>query len=87
MPFDESFLKRPVIIEDNVWIGMNVTISPGTKIGEGAIIGLGSSVFGTVPKLAIIGQNKPLIIKYRDEKHYNFLVNNNSFCKEDGKKY
>ena len=33
---------KPVKIYDNVWIGGNVTILPGVKINQGAIIGAGS---------------------------------------------
>ena len=63
---------------------MNVTISPGTYIGEGSIIGLGSSVFGEIPKLAIIGSGSPKIIKYRDKNHYYNLEKNKKYSKEDG---
>jgi len=41
LPYDSTTRKKPVIIERNVWIGMNVKIRPGITIGEGAIIGLG----------------------------------------------
>jgi acetyltransferase-like isoleucine patch superfamily enzyme len=34
----------PIIIEDDVWIGANVTILPGVKIGKGAVIGANSVV-------------------------------------------
>lgn len=38
-----------VIIGDNVWIGANVTILRGTKVGNNCIIGAGSVVKGTIP--------------------------------------
>lgn len=84
LPFDDEFIKSPVIIKKNVWIGMNVTISPGTTIGEGAIIGLGSRIYGDVPDLAIVGSQKPKIIKFRNSEHYHKLKENRLFCKEDG---
>ncbi len=34
----------PIIIEDDVWIGANVTILPGVTIKKGSIIGAGSLV-------------------------------------------
>jgi maltose O-acetyltransferase len=73
-----------VVIKKNVWIGMNVTVSPSSFIGEGAIIGLGTRVYGNIPKLAIIGSDKTKIIKYRDESHYNKLENNQLYAKEEG---
>lgn len=36
--------SAPVIIEDDVWIGLNCTIMKGVTIGRGAIIGSGSMV-------------------------------------------
>jgi acetyltransferase-like isoleucine patch superfamily enzyme len=42
-------LKRPVIIEDDVWIGPNVTILKGVRIGAGAWIEAGSLVTRDVP--------------------------------------
>lgn len=59
----ESFSKGPIIIDDDAWIGYNVTILSGTHIGQGAIIGAGTTVSGDVPPYAIY-TNKG-IIKYR----------------------
>ncbi len=36
--------KRPIIIEDDVWVGPNVTILKGVRIGAGAFIEAGSLV-------------------------------------------
>ena len=38
-----------VIIEDNVWIGGNVSICPGVRIGANSVIGAGSVVIKDVP--------------------------------------
>lgn len=40
---------RPVVIEDEVWIGWNATILKGVRIGAGAIIAPGSVVLRDVP--------------------------------------
>lgn len=40
--------KSPVIIEDDVWIGMNSTILKGVTIGKGAVIEPGSVVLKNV---------------------------------------
>jgi acetyltransferase-like isoleucine patch superfamily enzyme len=39
----------PVIIENNVWIGMNSTVLKGVTIGEGAVIAAGSLVTKNIP--------------------------------------
>ena len=70
LPFDTTYINSPVAIGDNVWIGMNVTISPGSNIGEGVIIALGSRVWGEIEPLCIVGSPKPNVLKKRDEKHY-----------------
>ena len=44
---------RPVIIEDNVMINMNVTIMPGVRIGHHAIIGANAVVVKDVPPYAV----------------------------------
>jgi len=41
--------SKPVLIGDNVWIGMNACILPGVEIGDNAIIGSGSVVTKKVP--------------------------------------
>lgn len=87
LPFDHNNINKPVIIEDNVWIGMNVTIAPGTIIREGSIIGLGSRIYGEIPARTIIGSEKTSVIGYRDEEHYNDLKKKKKFCKENGTEY
>lgn len=54
---------RPIVIEDKVWIGINVTILPGVKIGYGAIIGAGSVVTKDVPAMTVVAGNPARIIK------------------------
>ena len=40
----------PIHIEDNVWLGMNVTILKGVKIGKNSIVGAGSIVTKNIPE-------------------------------------
>lgn len=44
---------KPVVIENDVWIGGNVTILPGVTIGHGAVIGAGSVVTSSIPPLHV----------------------------------
>ena len=55
--------KGPVIIEDNVWIGMKSSIMPGVRIGKGAIIGAGSVVTKDIPPFAIAAGVPARVIK------------------------
>jgi len=48
--------KRPVIIEDDVWIGPNATILKGVRIGSGSFIEAGSLVTRDVaPRSRVLG--------------------------------
>lgn len=55
----------PVVIESDVWVGTNVTILNGVKIGRGAIIAAGTVVTRDVPPYAIVGGVPAKVIKFR----------------------
>lgn len=59
---DRKFSK-PVIIGDNVWVGMNACILPGVTIGNNAIIGSGSVVTKDVPANEIWAGNPARCLK------------------------
>lgn len=44
-----------VIIEDDVWVGCNVTILKGVTIGRGGIVAAGAVVTKSVPPYTIVG--------------------------------
>lgn len=54
-----------VYIEEDVWIGANVTILKGVRIGRGAIIGACSVVTKSIPRYAVAVGNPASVIKYR----------------------
>ena len=53
-----AYKTAPVIIGDRVWIGANCIILKGSKIGDGAVIGAGSVVKGTVGANAVFVQKR-----------------------------
>lgn len=59
---------RPIIIEDDVWIGSNVIILPGVHVGTGAVIGAGAVVTKNVPDYAVVVGNPAKIVKYRGNR-------------------
>ena len=85
IPYDEVLEKKPVVIGNNVWIGMNVCIAPGTNIGDGAIIALGSVVSGTIQPGEIVGQPRFRVLKNRDPDRYHRLVEDNAISDPWGK--
>lgn len=74
LPYNHEKILKPVKIGSNVWIGMNVAIVPGVTIGDGAIIGLGAVVSQDVPPMAVVGSPPIRILKERNKKHYDSLV-------------
>jgi acetyltransferase-like isoleucine patch superfamily enzyme len=55
-------VSRPVIIEDNVWIGCRAVILKGVRIGRGAVVGAGAIVTSDVPPLAVVGSPRAQIL-------------------------
>ena len=70
LPYDELRLVKPVYLEDYVWVGIGVSIAGGVRIGEGAIIGMGSVVFQDVPPLAIVAGNPAKVIFSRSAENF-----------------
>ena len=44
----------PIVIEDDVWIGADVTITPGVRIGHGSVVGAGAVVAKDVPSMSVV---------------------------------
>ena len=57
------YSKGPVVIDDNVWIGQNVSVMPNVVIGEGCIIGANSVVTHDIPAFSIAAGCPAKIIK------------------------
>lgn len=62
----QGFSKpKPVVIEDDVWIGGRVTILPGVRVKKGSIIGAGAVVTKDVEAYTIVGGNPAHFLKKR----------------------
>lgn len=49
--------QKPVVIEDNVFVGARAIILKGTTIGAGSVIGAGAVVSGAFPPRSLIAGN------------------------------
>ena len=55
MMFGGILTKGPIYIENDVWIGANVTVTDGVRIGKGAVIAANSCVVTNVEPYSIYG--------------------------------
>jgi virginiamycin A acetyltransferase len=64
-PSDELESKGDTEIGNDVWIGYDVTIMPGVRVGDGAIIAAKSVVTKPVLPYTIVGGNPAQLIRQR----------------------
>jgi virginiamycin A acetyltransferase len=65
-PQPEDFpYKGDTVIGNDVWLGYDVLVMPGVKIGDGAIIAARSVVVSDVPAYSVVGGNPAKVIKQR----------------------
>lgn len=57
---------RPVVLEDNVWVGFDAVILPGVTLGRGAIVGCKTIISEDVPPYAIMVGNPARLIRFLD---------------------
>ncbi|HWP46814.1 MAG TPA: acyltransferase [Candidatus Limnocylindrales bacterium] len=55
-------LTKPIEIGNDVWIGMRSLILKGAKIGDRVIVGMGTTVTGSVPEDSLVVSEYPRII-------------------------
>jgi len=69
---------KPIIIEDEVWIGANAVVTAGVTIGKHSIVAAGCVVVKDVPPYSIVGGNPGKILKqYNQETRKWERVKNN----------
>lgn len=56
-------VAKPVVIEDNVWIGGGAILLPGVTIGRNAVVGAGAVVSRSVPANTVVVGNPARVIR------------------------
>lgn len=59
-----SLDSQPVLIEDDVFVGMNCLVLKGVSVGKGSVIGAGSVVAGDVPSGVVAAGNPARVLRY-----------------------
>lgn len=57
--------EKDVVVEEDVWIGTNVTLLAGTHLGRGCVVGGGAVVRGKVPPYAVVIGNPAKIVGFK----------------------
>lgn len=65
MVFQGYTEKKVTYIDDDVWIGVNVTMTPGRHLSHGTIVGAGSIVTKDYPAYSVIAGNPAKLIRTR----------------------
>ena len=63
---EQGVSTSSIEIEDESWIGANVVIVPGVKIGKHSIVAAGSVVTKNVPSYSVVAGNPARILKQYD---------------------
>lgn len=61
-----GYTSLPIVIEDNVWLGSNVIVLKGVRIGEGSVVASGSLVTKDIPAKSIVYNKRNVEIKDLD---------------------
>jgi maltose O-acetyltransferase len=59
---------KPVIIEENVWIGGQVTLLPGVRIGRNSVVGIHSVVMSDIPADVVAVGNPARVVRRLDDR-------------------
>jgi acetyltransferase-like isoleucine patch superfamily enzyme len=63
---DQAMDEADVVIGNDVWLGARAMLMPGTRIGDGAIIGTHSVVRGEIPAMAIAAGSPARVVGRRE---------------------
>ena len=61
----QGYHHAPVYIGEGVWGGWNLFIGPGTRIGNGAVLGVKSVIRGDFPAKSVVMGNPARVIRFR----------------------
>lgn len=62
---EQGTVSKPVVVGDDVWIGVGCIILPGVSVGEGSVVGAGSVVVEDVPPYSVVVGNPARVVKVR----------------------
>jgi len=79
LPYDRTDIAKPIVIGRFVWVGMNCSILPGVKIGDGAVVGMNSVITKDVAPGSIVVGASQRVVGHRDDEATAELVKQGKF--------
>jgi acetyltransferase-like isoleucine patch superfamily enzyme len=73
IPYDSERVERPVEIGEACWFGDSAVVAPGTRLGDGCIVGAGAVVSGEHPPYSVLVGSPARVVKTRDADHFEKL--------------
>jgi maltose O-acetyltransferase len=70
---ERPFIEASIIIGDHTWIGSNVFILPGVKIGNNCVIGANAVVTNNIPDNSIFGGVPAKLIRIKKSATLNVI--------------
>lgn len=61
-------LIKPVVIDDDVWLGTGVVVLAGVRIGRGSVVGAGSVVTADIPPMVLAGGAPSMVLRQLTER-------------------
>ncbi len=61
--YDRHLPCDPIVIGDNVWLGMNTVVMPGVKIGSNVVVGANSVVTADLPSNVVAAGNPCRVVR------------------------
>ena len=70
--YDRNLLPdpRPVVIEDDVWIGVKSTVLPGVQIGRGAVVSANALVIRNVEPFTVVSGVPATVVAKLDPRKF-----------------
>jgi maltose O-acetyltransferase len=61
-------VAKPIVIEDNVWLGGGAILLPGVTIARNAVVGAGAVVSRDVPSSSVVAGNPARVIREIEQR-------------------
>lgn len=65
-----SLMTAPIIIGERAWVAADVFVSPGIRVGEGAVVTARSSVFSDIDDWVVASGNPAIAVRKRDHSEF-----------------